>query len=304
MFAGNPFAALTKFLFFSAVSRFIPESKWLSVARLLAWISGTFRRTLRVREKNHFSAVLGRTLDSVEAQEISIDRSANAFLTAFMIMGQQLSENRSQNIRVQRLENIAAALEAGNGVILWVCPFSYARLIAKVGLHQEGVQVSHLSRESHGFGNSRLAVRYLNQHWVSRENIYLKERLVMAAGNETGALRALRRCLRNNGVVSITLGMDGRKRHSVPFLNGTLTVATGALGLAISTGAAVLPVYALRTSEGGFEVTVEHPLARGPDGGRDAQFDHMVRCLAENLAPLIAQNPGQWSDWDMLQSLD
>ena len=217
-------------------------------------------------------------------------------------MGQKYAKGRSQNIRVHGLENVAAAREAGKGTVLWLCPFTYMFLIAKMGLHQEGIEISHLSREGHGFGRSRVAVRFLNRHWVDGENLYVKERLVMIADNETGALRALRQCLKDNGIVSITLSKDGRKRASTPFLSGSLTVATGALGLAVSTGAAILPVYTLRNDDGGFDVTVDRPLEPGPEAGRDAQFEHLVKDLAARLTRLVTRHPEQWADWNLLSA--
>lgn len=124
----------------------------------------------------------------------------------------------------------------------------------------------------------------------------------MTADNETGALRALYRRLRDNGVVSITLGQEGKKCASTPFLTGSLTVATGVLGLAVSTRAAVLPVYALRDDEGGFEVTIDRPLAAGPGTERDAQFDHLLKDLADRLTPLVTRNPERCSNWDIFSS--
>lgn len=298
----NPVIALAKFIVYSAVAFFIPEQGWPPVARGLARLSSLLRRVFRRGEVSLIETILGRPLTETEAREIEIDKSANAFLTAFLTVGQRFQKGRPANIRTHGLENITAAREAGNGVILWVCPFSFARIIAKIGLHRTGIEVSHLSRESHGFGHSRIAVRYLNRHWTDGENLYLKDRLVMTADNEIGALRALRRCLQDSGVVSITLGREGKSRGSVPFLNGSMTVATGTLGLAVSTGAAVLPVYALRDKEGGFDVTVDRPLAAGSAGERDAQFDHMLKDLADRLAPVVAQHPGQWANWDIFHS--
>lgn len=299
----NPLVALTRFILFFVVARFTPERKWLGVARFLARFSSILRRLITRHEIDDIAAILGRTLTRTEARKIEIDRSAHFFLTAFLTLGQRFAKDRSANIRVHGLENIVAAKEAGNGAILWVCPLLYASMIVKMGLHRKGIEVSHLSRESHGFGPSRIAVRHLNRHWVYGENLYLKERLVMTADNETGALRGLRRCLRDNGVVSVTVGTEGKKRRSTPFLGGTLTVAIGAPSLAVSTGAAVLPVYALRDDEGGFDVTIDRPLAAGSVGSRDAQFDRMLKDFAGRLEPLVARNPGQWGNWGIFQPL-
>ena len=123
------------------------------------------------------------------------------------------------------------------------------------------------------------------------------------SGDDHGmtARRALRKRVKDNGVVSITFGAEAKKLGKVPFLKGTLAVAAGPPGLALSTGARLLPVYALRREDGGFDVTVDRPLEFPAEGEKNAQIESIVNDMANRLGPLVEKSAGQWGNWSLFQ---
>lgn len=296
----NSFVAIARFGVFSIIALIVPERLWPAAGRALARLSVMTRLIKRRQLFREARAILGETVTMPEMVSVEIAKSAHAFATAFNVMGQHFSKGLDPTIRVRGTEHIDAALANGKGGILWVCPFQYAPLIAKMGLYRAGVPVSHLSRPPHGYGTSRVALAYLNRFWTDIEDRYLKERLIMAPGKEVAILRALRARLRDNGIVSITLGSEAKQTRTVPCLGGHLTVATGPLNLSLVSGAPLLPVYTVRESDGAFTVTVDRPLAIPAADDRELRFASILRELAGRLEPLISSDPSQASDWGML----
>ena len=64
-----------------------------------------------------------------------------------------------------------------------------------------------------------------------------------------------------------------------------------------TTGAAVLPVSALRLSAGRFEVTIGAPIAvpEGADGNPD--YAAAVQAYADWVTSFVLRDPGQWRGW-------
>ena len=90
------------------------------------------------------------------------------------------------------------------------------------------------------------------------EDRFLAERVIIGEdGAVVGPLQALAHRLQDNRFVSIAFGAAGTRPVRVPFLEGTIAVAGGVPGLAVKTGAALLPVVTLRDPDGGFTTVVE-----------------------------------------------
>jgi lauroyl/myristoyl acyltransferase len=189
-------------------------------------------------------------------------------------------------------EHVTRALEAGRGAILWVSPSSCAGLATKMAFAREGFEVSHLSREQHGLSASRLGMRLLNPILTSVEERYLKERLVMSDGDSARALLALVDRVRSNRLVSITVAPMGRRTHAVPLGSGALWLAEGAPVLALRSGAALLPVFTMRTAADAFTTVVEPPLTAAPDLDRNAA----VRALLAAYAGVLERYLERWTD--------
>ena len=79
-----------------------------------------------------------------------------------------------------------------------------------------------------------------------------------------------RAALRGNAVVSISAGADGARTTTVPFLDGSIRLASGPVSLALSTGAALLPVFAAREDTGEVAATIGAPIdiSSAPDRGQ------------------------------------
>jgi lauroyl/myristoyl acyltransferase len=198
------------------------------------------------------------------------------------------------NLDLSGREELHSALAAGRGAILWIAPFVWAPLIARVGLHRAGFAVSHLSRPTHGFGASPFAVTHLNPIWTRVEERFLARRVVMEPGAESAALRFLHRLLGEGAIVSISVGTQGAQVASVAFLGTELRLATGAVTLAASSGAPVLPVFTGRETNGRFRVIIDEPIHLPTRADRQTLRQATVLAYADRLEPWVRRWPGQW----------
>lgn len=194
-------------------------------------------------------------------------------------------------------EHLSAALQAGQGAVLWVDEFHFYSLASKVALAQAGFRTVHLSHPTHGFSKTRFGMALLNPVKIRAENRWLKDRVMLGFGGATGALRALQRHLRAGEVVSITAGADAQAPIELPFLGGAIRLAPGAPELAHMAKAPLLPVHTIYREDGRFEVTIEPPIEAPRDQGRPAFAEAAARDYAARLEPAVLSYPHQWRGW-------
>jgi lauroyl/myristoyl acyltransferase len=195
-------------------------------------------------------------------------------------------------IRLEGREHVEAALAAGNGAVLWVTSFQYSTMVAKVAFKRAGLLATQLSRPQHGFSGTTFGIRHLNPIRTRREDRYLAGRVVIDKGSEIAAMRKLRRLLVENRLVIITVAREASQRTSVPFFQGTIEIPTAPIGLAASTGAALLPVFCVRHPRGRFVVHIEAPLP-----ARQREPEPAARAYAGLLEEYCRLWPGQWTGW-------
>ncbi|MCP5371090.1 MAG: hypothetical protein H6907_05090 [Hyphomicrobiales bacterium] len=189
--------------------------------------------------------------------------------------------------------HLDAALAAGTGAVLWVAPFVYSDLMAKMIPHLAGYRVHHLSRFSHGFSETRAGMALLNPLRTRVEERFLASRQVIGTDGPVAALRALARRLAGNGLVSFALGHRGRRVHAVPFLGGWMELASGAADLALRAGAPLLPVIVVREADGTLAATVGAPLDLDGAADRDGRGAAAAREFARRIEPAALAHPAQ-----------
>src|SRR3989304_178177 len=146
------------------------------------------------------------------------------------------------HLRVNGREHIDAGLARGHGVILWGGLFVSSNIVTKMALADAGHRGGHPpARPSPPFSGSRFGVRLLHPVQRRVEDRYLEERLLFAGRTGVGALRSLHERLRENRVVSITVGDIAQNVVELPILGGRVSLAVGPLQLAPTTAAAPPP---------------------------------------------------------------
>ncbi len=198
------------------------------------------------------------------------------------------------------LPQLDAALTQGRGVVLWISDFVSAGDVIKLALAKAGYPLVHLSRPEHGFTTSAFGIKFLNPLRIKYECAYLTERVVFDRMNPEAATSRLLDRLHAGGIISIMASMhEGRTLADLPFLEGRIKFAVGALRLARKSGAAVIPVFVLRDrkSKDSFDVIFATPLII-PSGPPEAEAVLAGACAYRDQLEIVVRNsPESWVGW-------
>jgi lauroyl/myristoyl acyltransferase len=270
----------------------LPERSWLPTCRAIARVAARVGKKRRA-DAARVAQVVGRR--SVDPLGAAAGMAVNAHLSSLQLLRCHRIGSWRPPIALVGDEHLRAALAAGKGAILWLAPFVFSGIVGRMAIHRAGFSVAHLSRTGHGLSASRLGELLFNPIVTSVELRFV-ERLVMRGERTAGALREMVRRVRGNGIVSISLHNIGNSVHTVPFLEGTMTVADGAPALARRSGAALLPVFAVHSDEG-FVVTIEPPLTAPEELAPDAAVERLIVDCARRIESYALRWPEQYVGW-------
>lgn len=276
-----------------------PVSRGLSRAIARLWPRTTAERRVMLR------SALGDRAAGMDLDALRVDVMATYMEERLEILRAYRPGGWRPRLAVEGREHLAAAAAAGRGVTLWVAPFSYADLVTKMALAEAGIAVSHLGAFSRGFSpnscytwtRSRLGMKLLSPLRTRIEDRHLRERIVMPLDGGLAHMRVVGQRLRSGGVVSIRSGDVGERALDLPFLDGTIRLATGPASLALATGAALHPVSCIRNAPGDFTICVEPELRPSAGRPRRDAIDDLVRAYAARLEAWVLRQPYMWSGW-------
>jgi lauroyl/myristoyl acyltransferase len=281
----------------------VPEAAWMRLCMAVTRLSGGIAKQ-RADNARTIARLLPDRFSADEARRIAAACSAYNHDARLHVLRCLRSPSWRPRLTLVGREHVETALGAGAGAVFWNAPFVYNNLITKMAMHEAGYSVAHLTGPQHGLSTSRFAVRFLNPIWNRVETRFLAERVMMTTDESPGALRRLLRRLQDNQLVSITMGSNGRRRHTTRFFDGQLTLANGAPRLARRAGAALLPVFTVRHDNGTFVTTIGAPahLADGLDA-EEAERQLVAHCVGL-LEAEVARWPEQFSGWNTVDAQD
>ena len=295
--AGKDFAILSALPVSLAVSWLVPEMLWPHIGRLFAPVAARVVAARNRATLDHIARLVGDRPMARTPSEI-LEQSIAGHVEEYL---QVLREHRPgawhPPMRLEGQEHLALALREGRGAVLWVGHFSFASLVAKKALHAAGISVAHLSHPSHGYSRTRLGMRFLNPIRAAVEARYVRDRVLLALDGSTAAVRDLRRRLKRNEVVSITVRERAQRPIMVPFLDGTIRLATGAPDLAYASKAPLLPVFTVRDPNGVYRVIIDRSIEIPRDLPRRDASEAVLRNYVDRLTPIVQAYPGQWRGW-------
>jgi lauroyl/myristoyl acyltransferase len=101
--------------------------------------------------------------------------------------------------------------------------------------------------------------------------------------------------LKRGGVLAVLGDRDVlHNGHPTVFFGERARLPTGAVDLALRTGAPILPAFVVRTPEDWFRVYIDPAFALERTGDRDAELDAGMRAVAAALEAGIRRAPDQW----------
>lgn len=272
----------------------VPSALWPRLAVALAAIDQRIRPEEIARQTELFATLLGDTPPPEDIVQKSIAANYEDRLQLFRDYRPGGWQPETQIAGEQHLRD---ALARRKGVILWTSHFVYSGQMTKMSLARHRYKVSHLSRPTHGFSNSRFGMSVLNRIQTRIEDRYLLERIQIQDADTLPALMAMRRRLHKNGIVSITLGTQASHLISRPFLNGTIRIPTGPVELARLTDSVLLPVYTVRDGYWRYTTHIGAPLASTGESPADA-----AAAFAAWIEPVVRARPAHWRSWTMVEA--
>ena len=288
---GLPFLALTAWL--------TPEAAWRPLARAIAPYCAAVLSRGRKPIAECVAGVAGdRPLalspEAVARELVAAEIQRNLQYTRDLLPGRWRPE-----IVLFGEAHVRDALARGKGVILWCGHFVFAAMVVKMAMHRAGIALHHLSHPHHGFSETRFGMGVLNPLRAASDKHYLSDLVVLSLTGAVAAMRILLKRLRENGVVSIVVRDIGLYPLETPIMDGTIQIATGAPDLAYTTGAALIPVFAVQEDDGRYTVTAQAPIEMAEATRRDAAAA-AVEAYTDRLEPYVLNYPGQWWGWTTL----
>jgi lauroyl/myristoyl acyltransferase len=280
----------------------LPQNWWPYLARKTSWFGQKLAGKTMTAVTSRMTPCF-RDADDAMRTRLAADLCAARYEVAFQCLRGYRPGGWHPKITVQGREHINAALLLGKGCVLWVAHFVFSPNATKVGLDELGYRVSHLSRPDHGFSSTEFGIRYLNPLRSKFEDAYLSERIVFDRSHPAPALLRARKIVGKNGIVSFTAGAwEGSSVVEAGFLGHRATLAMGPVWLARTSGAVLLPVFALRTKAPN-EFAVEIDSAIEVSAAQSAP-----QCMVEAATSFLMRHethllkyPGQWRGWSSLQ---
>ncbi len=289
---------LLEFPVLFATAALVPEQRWQRVAYRLEQLKSALARFSPEKIRRGLKLIRGRDAPIEDALQIAATRSEHHI----QIIRDYFFDWRAP-IELKGEEHISAALAAGRGAVLWVAHFSFNALASKKALHNVGFAVSHLSRPEHGFSKSRFGVAFLNPLRVKTELRYLRGRIIIERAKPAAAVSRAQKQLKDNGIISITAGAwEGARVATVRIHDTLLDLSTGAPGLALMTGAALLPVFTIRDPHSTrISVIVDAPIAVDRGADKEEKLLNATQAFADRMAPYVSSHPSQWRDWEKIR---
>jgi lauroyl/myristoyl acyltransferase len=300
LFTRDDASFLLEFPVLFATVSLVPETKWHRVAFRLEQLKSALARFSPDRIQRGLKLIRGGASRD-DALRVAATRSEH-----HMQIVRDYFWGWRAPLAVEGADRLRDALDKGKGAVLWVAHFSFNALAAKKALHEAGFQVSHLSRPEHGFSKSEFGVRFLNPLRVRTELKYLRDRIIIDRARPAAAVNRGQKRLKENGIISVTAGAwEGARVAAVEVQGCLLDLSTGAPGLALLTGATLLPVFTVREADSTrIRVVIDKPIDTGRGADKDEKLFNAAQEFADRTKAYVAQYPFQWRDWEKVRPLE
>jgi lauroyl/myristoyl acyltransferase len=197
------------------------------------------------------------------------------------------------------IEELEAALAQGRGAILWRMSFACSP-VANAALWNAGHPLVHLSHPLHGAArwHGKFWARYIPRLYVTAENRFLRERVLLSESGSFEYLRVLLGRLEANAVVSIFGDISGRQNVEVPVIGQPMSFATGSPSLARRVGCALLPVHVVWLGPQKYRVVIEPAIKVDRALSRNEFGRQAVAEFARRLELRVLEHPASWRNWE------
>jgi KDO2-lipid IV(A) lauroyltransferase len=227
--------------------------------------------------------VLGPGADEAQVQALARQACVNIVKGHYDLfrVSRLTSEEIRDLSRLEGQEHILRALDEGRGVVLASAHLGNVDVVGQLpavyGLPLTA-PIWHCKPER------------LFQYWLR-----LRQSHGLRLIPSDGPMMELFRTLKRGEIVALPCDRDfATSVRLVEFFGAPTHLPDGPVRLALRTGAALIPAFALRLPDDTFEVRIEPPLELSQTGDRDADVIAGMEKLVSVMERYIAKHPDQW----------
>jgi KDO2-lipid IV(A) lauroyltransferase len=263
----------------------LPRPAAYAVARFAADLAYSQRHGVRAGVQDNMRHVLGpdASAEAVDAAAREAFRNVSRYYVDLIrIPRMNLQRMIGKQVRLHGLERLKSRLDSGQGVIVATAHFGNMELAVQVGA-LIGLNTLVLAEPLQPPAFSDLMRRLRSTFNVRYEDVGYH------------AVAESLRHLRGGGLLAIACDRDIQHNgEPIEFFGVETRMPTGAVEIALRTGATLMPGYCRRAEDGGFDIYFEEPLELITTG--DAKHDARIntRKLLQRAETWIAADPGQW----------
>jgi KDO2-lipid IV(A) lauroyltransferase len=269
-----------KILEFIAIATPYPVTYF--IAKFGAWLwmlTGANVNTI----KNNVSKVLNLGLEDRETRKIAIKIFVNwaENIVDFLKHSNISKEKLKQRIEIKGLDNLDSALKKGKGVVIFTAHIGNfewgACRLAVEGYNIWGVSLVR---------KSKLTKRFFELKRLSKglKTLYINKMLNVF------------RILKNNEIVAIPSDWDptGRAAKPFKFFGKKAYLPTGALQIALKSGAPLVPSFIYRKDKYNHFQIIEKPIDLIREGDKETMITKNIKKVTKVMEKYIRNNISEW----------
>lgn len=212
---------------------------------------------------------------------------------------------RADETELVGAEHLQGALAAGRGAIVWISNNWAGMSALKRTLHARGFAVHKVHAEHHlggfaGFGDTSVQQRIITPFFDAHESAIVASIVSIKPGSLSVG-RELAARLTANGIVCISVdGRMGSRFVSHAFLGIPEAFPTGAVSLARTSGAPLLPAFCLPGPRGAVRVVIEPAIVPQAGLDRDDAVRDVIARYVERLEYHARRHPTYYFNWSLV----
>ena len=264
-------------------ARVLPRRWLLGLGRLAGDAGYVLDRRHREIGLRNLRLAYGGALDEAGRRRIARAcwRHFGTILMDTLAFPRFTAESIGSAVEVEGIEHVRQAFARGKGVLVFSGHFGHWELAALMQAHL-GVPMHLVTRP---LDNRRLERMLARLRGLSGNRIVHKR----------NAVREMLRALRQGGCVAIVIDQDAHEDGVfVPFFGRPASTTPTLATLALRTGAAVIPLFAVRESGDRYRITYEPAVPVRPTGDRAVDVARLTADCTAIVERWVRRYPEQW----------
>jgi Kdo2-lipid IVA lauroyltransferase/acyltransferase len=238
-------------------------------------------RRYRVVARRNLAMAFGWDARQVEGVARQVFRNVGMTLLEFLRLPAMSAQEIRRLVQLEGLEHLHNGLAAGRGLLLITGHYGNWELLG-ARLVAEGIPLSVVARD---------ADDPVTNAFINRIRATCGYRVIPRQSAHRGVLEALRR----NEAVAILMDQNTIEGGQfVPFFGKMAATVIGPAVFALRTGAAVIPGFITRRSDGTHVGTGYPPVALPQTGDREADALALTALLTAIIEAQVRADPAQW----------